>query len=120
MSAPHKYTLKWPEGASFQMDEKSINEIRNSLEMQFKHLIYSQPGFRFFQSIGNTNFFQASLSPFPTWLTGFKVCCLNLEALKELLHILTSASAPSKLLPTTRLPETADENPSDPVKLLLA
>ena len=59
MSAPHKYTLKWPEGASFQMDEKSIIEIRNSLEMQFKHIIYSQPGFRFFQSIGNTNFFQA-------------------------------------------------------------
>ena len=59
MSAPHKYTLKWPEGASFQMDEKSINEIRNSLEMQFKQIIYSQPGFRFFQSIGNTNFFQA-------------------------------------------------------------
>ena len=55
----HKYTLKWPEGASFQMDEKSIIEIRNSLEMQFKQIICSQPGFKFFQSIGNTNFFQA-------------------------------------------------------------
>ena len=55
----HKYTLKWPEGASFQMDEKSINEIRNSLEMQFKQIIYSQPGFRYFQSMGSTNFFQA-------------------------------------------------------------
>jgi len=60
MSTPvHKYTLKWPEGASFQMDEKSITEIRNSLEMQFKQIIYSQPGFGFYQSIGNTNFFQA-------------------------------------------------------------
>ena len=58
-STNHKYTLKWPKGASFQMDEKSITEIRNSLEMQFKHIVYSQPGFRFFQSIGNTNFFQA-------------------------------------------------------------
>ena len=60
MSTPiHKYTLKWPKGASFQMDEKSITEIRNSLEMQFKLIIYSQPCFRFNQSIGNTNFFQA-------------------------------------------------------------
>ena len=54
-----KYTLKWPEGAELKMDENSINEIRKSLEIQFKHIIYSQPGFRYFHSIGNTNFFQA-------------------------------------------------------------
>ena len=55
----HKYTLKWPEGAELKMDERSINEIRKSLEIQFKYIIYNQPGFKFFHSIGNTNFFQA-------------------------------------------------------------
>ena len=29
----HKYTLKWPEGAELKMDERSINEIRKSLEI---------------------------------------------------------------------------------------
>ena len=54
----HKYTLRWPEGAKFIMDEKSINEIKASLESQFKHLITKQPGFKFYHSLGNTNFFQ--------------------------------------------------------------
>ena len=54
----HKYTLKWPEGAELKKDERYIGEIRASLEIQFKHIIYSQPGFRFFHSLGNTNFFQ--------------------------------------------------------------
>jgi hypothetical protein len=54
-----KYTIKWPEGAELKLDERSINEIRKSLEIQFKYIIYNQPGFKFFHSIGNTNFFQA-------------------------------------------------------------
>ena len=54
----HKYTLKWPEGAELKMDERHIGEIRASLEIQFKYLIYKQPGFKFFHSLGNTNFFQ--------------------------------------------------------------
>ena len=40
------------------MDERSFLEMRKGLEMQFKHMIYNQPGFKFFHSIGNTNFFQ--------------------------------------------------------------
>lgn len=40
------------------MDEKSFLEMRKGLEMQFKHILYNQPGFKFFHSIGNTNFFQ--------------------------------------------------------------
>ena len=40
------------------MDERTFQEMRKSLETQFKQTIRSQPGFPFFHSIGNTNFFQ--------------------------------------------------------------
>ena len=52
------FKLTWPEGAKLSMDERSFLEMRKGLEIQFKHMIYKQPGFRFFHSIGNTNFFQ--------------------------------------------------------------
>ncbi len=40
-------------------------EMRKGLEIQFKYMIYKQPGFRFFHSIGNTNFFQGFKSEDP-------------------------------------------------------
>ena len=53
-----EYQITWPEGAELKMDPKHLMEIRNSLETQFKFMIYKQPGFKFFPSLGNTNFFQ--------------------------------------------------------------
>ena len=53
-----EYQITWPEGAELKMDPKHLMEIRNSLENQFKFMIYKQPGFKFFPSLGNTNFFQ--------------------------------------------------------------
>lgn len=53
-----EYQITWPEGAELKMDPKHLMEIRNSLETQFKLMIYKQPGFKFFPSLGNTNFFQ--------------------------------------------------------------
>ena len=53
-----EYQITWPEGADLKMDPKHLMEIRNSLETQFKFMIYKQPGFKFFPSLGNTNFFQ--------------------------------------------------------------
>ena len=59
MGRPEKpFKLTWPKGAKLSMDERSFLEMRKGLEIQFKHMIYKQPGFRFFHSIGNTNFFQ--------------------------------------------------------------
>ena len=52
------FHINWPEGATLTMDEKSLQEMRMGLEVQFKHIIYSQPGFEFYHSIGNRNFFQ--------------------------------------------------------------
>ena len=52
------FHINWPKGATLTMDEKSLQEMRLGLEVQFKHMIYSQPGFEFYHSIGNTNFFQ--------------------------------------------------------------
>ena len=52
------FHINWPKGAALTMDEKSFQEMRQGLEVQFKHMIYSQPGFEFYHSIGNTNFFQ--------------------------------------------------------------
>ena len=52
------FNINWPKGATLTMDEKSLQEMRYGLEVQFKHIIYSQPGFEFFKSIGNKNFFQ--------------------------------------------------------------
>ena len=53
-----EYQITWPEGAELKMDPKHLMEIRNSLETQFKFMRYKQPGFKFFPSLGNTNFFQ--------------------------------------------------------------
>ena len=53
-----EYQITWPEGAELKMDPKHLMEIRNSLETQFKMMIYKQPGFKYFPSMGNTNFFQ--------------------------------------------------------------
>jgi len=53
-----QFYINWPKGAKLTMDERSLEEIRKSLEAQFKQMIYKQPGFQFFHSIGNTNFFQ--------------------------------------------------------------
>ena len=52
------FHINWPKGATLTMDDKSFQEMRKGLEIQFKHIFYSQPGFEFFQSLGNTNFFQ--------------------------------------------------------------
>ena len=52
------FNINWPKGATLTMDDKSLQEMRYGLEVQFKHIIYSQPGFEFFKSIGNKNFFQ--------------------------------------------------------------
>ena len=52
------FHINWPKGATLTMDEKSLQEMRQGLEVQFKHIIYTQPGFEFYHSIGNTNFFQ--------------------------------------------------------------
>ncbi len=52
------FHINWPKGATLTMDDKSFQEMRMGLEVQFKHIIYSQPGFEFYHSIGNTNFFQ--------------------------------------------------------------
>ena len=52
------FHINWPKGAKITMDEKSLEEIRKTLEVQFKLTIYNQPGFKFFHSMGNTNFFQ--------------------------------------------------------------
>ena len=40
------------------MDERSFQEMRKGLEIQFKYILYRRPGFKFFHSIGNWNFFQ--------------------------------------------------------------
>ena len=40
------------------MDERSFQEMRKGLEIQFKYILYRKPGFKFFHSIGNWNFFQ--------------------------------------------------------------
>ena len=58
MTAGKTYHIRWPEGAKITMDERSLEQIRKTLEAQFKLTIYNQPGFKFFHSIGNTNFFQ--------------------------------------------------------------
>ena len=42
------YQITWPEGAELKMDPKHLMEIRNSLETQFKLMIYKQPGLSFF------------------------------------------------------------------------
>ena len=52
------FNINWPKGATLTMDDKSLQEMRYGLEVQFKHIIYSQPGFELFHSIGNRNFFQ--------------------------------------------------------------
>ena len=52
------FHINWPKGATLTMDDKSFQEMRKGLEIQFKHIIYNQPGFEFYHSIGNTNFFQ--------------------------------------------------------------
>ena len=44
---------------------KDYMEMRKGLEIQFKYMIYKQPGFPFFHSIGNTNFFQGFRSEDP-------------------------------------------------------
>ena len=38
-----EYQITWPEGAELKMDPKHLMEIRNSLETQFKLMIYKQP-----------------------------------------------------------------------------
>ena len=54
----HVYHLRWPKGAKLTMDERSLEQIRCSLEHQFREAISKQPGFEFYHSIGNCNFFQ--------------------------------------------------------------
>ena len=54
----HVYHLTWPEGTQITMDERSLQQIKDSLEHQFREAISKSPGFDFFHSIGNTNFFQ--------------------------------------------------------------
>ena len=52
------YHIEWPEGAEIKMHPQHLEEIKKSLETQFKTMIYKQPGFKFFPCLGNTNFFQ--------------------------------------------------------------
>jgi len=54
----HVYYLRWPKGVKLTMDERSLEQIRCSLEHQFREAISKQPGFDFYHSIGNCNFFQ--------------------------------------------------------------
>ena len=53
-----QYKFEWPKGAELKMDKKDLDEIKKTLELQFKHIIYSQPGFKYYPAMGNTNFFQ--------------------------------------------------------------
>ena len=48
MTAGKTYHIRGPEGAKITMDERSLEEIRKTLEAQFKLTIYNQPGFKFF------------------------------------------------------------------------
>ena len=54
----HVYHITWPAGTKISMDERSLEQIRGSLEQQFREAISKQPGFEFYHSIGNCNFFQ--------------------------------------------------------------
>ena len=54
----HVYHITWPKGTQITMDERSLQQIKDSLEHQFRQAISKMPGFQFFHSIGNTNFFQ--------------------------------------------------------------
>ena len=38
-----QYKFEWPKGAELKMDKKDLDEIKKTLEFQFKHIIYSQP-----------------------------------------------------------------------------
>ena len=53
-----QYKFDWPKGAELKMKKEDLDEIKKTLELQFKHIIYSQPGFKYFPAMGNTNFFQ--------------------------------------------------------------
>ena len=59
-----QYKFEWPKGAELKMDKKDLDEIKKTLELQFKHIIYSQPGFKYYPAMGNTNFFQHFKTPF--------------------------------------------------------
>ena len=52
------YKFEWPKGAELKMKKEDLDEIKKTLELQFKHIIYSQPGFKYYPAMGNTNFFQ--------------------------------------------------------------
>ena len=54
----HVYHITWPKGTQLSMDERSLEQIRDSLEHQFREAISKQPGFEFYHSIGNCTFFQ--------------------------------------------------------------
>jgi len=51
------YKFEWPKGAELKMKKEDLDEIKKTLELQFKHIIYSQPGFKYYPAMGNTNFF---------------------------------------------------------------
>ena len=51
------YKFEWPKGAELKMKKEDLDEIKKTLELQFKRVIYSQPGFKYYPAMGNTNFF---------------------------------------------------------------
>ena len=55
--------VAWPDGAELKIDGKHLLQMRAALEKQFKHIVYNQPEFNTFRSMGKTNFFQHFRTP---------------------------------------------------------
>ena len=51
-----EFKVSWPEGTQLRIDKEHLFEMRKALETQFKYIIYKQPGFNKFHSMGKTNF----------------------------------------------------------------
>ena len=58
-----EFKVSWPEGTQLRIDKEHLFEMRKALETQFKYIIYKQPGFNKFHSMGKTNFFQHFRTP---------------------------------------------------------
>tara|TARA_Y100000593_G_scaffold7109_1_gene13367 strand:+ start:8342 stop:8851 length:510 start_codon:yes stop_codon:yes gene_type:complete len=58
MSDDPQFKVSWPEGVELKIDRKHLFEMRKALEIQFKYIIYNQPGFNKFHSLGKTSFYQ--------------------------------------------------------------
>ena len=63
MSDDPQFKVSWPEGTELKIDKQHLFEMRKSLEIQFKYIIYNQPGFNKFHSLGKTSFYQHFKTP---------------------------------------------------------